>query len=258
VNYTHAHQWPVFKAVPVLRILIPFILGIVLNLIGVDFDNILWLVCGLLFIFILLYKLFFNIINPQILFHFVFVLLGYIHTCAHRENCYSDNFSNFSKGQCQFIINSIPEVKAKSVKVFSKVIRVGDSQASGQILLYFKKDSASINLKYGDKIVANLVFKSIENIPNSNFDYRQYLANKQIFQQAYVKSDEWKLIVRNQGNYFVSIAYRYRESCRVVLRNSIQNYDAYAVASALLIGDDDDISKSVYKAYTDSGTLHVL
>jgi competence protein ComEC len=44
----------------------------------------------------------------------------------------------------------------------------------------------------------------------------------------------------------------------VVLQKSIQNYDAYAVASALLIGDDDDISKSVYKAYTDSGTLHVL
>ena len=258
MNYTHAHQWPVFKAVPVLRILIPFILGIVLNLIGITFDNILWLVCGLLFIFIVLYKLFFNIINRQILFHFVFVLLGYIHTCAHRENCYSDNFSNFSKGQFQFIINSIPEVKAKSVKAFAKVIRVGDCNSSGQVLLYFKKDSASINLKYGDKISANLIYKTIENIPNSNFDYRQYLANKQIFQQAYIKSGEWKLVARNQGNYFVSLAYQYREKCRIVLQSSLKNQEAFAVASALLIGDDDDISKAVYKAYTDSGTLHVL
>jgi competence protein ComEC len=177
---------------------------------------------------------------------------------VHREDRYLDHFSNLSRGQCQIIINSIPEVKAKSVKVFAKVVREGDRQVSGQVLLYFKKDANAIELKYGDKIVANLVFKSIENIPNSNFDYRQYLANKQIFQQAYIKSDEWKLIARNQGNYFVSIAYRYRENCRVVLQKSIQNFDAYAVASALLIGDDDDISKSVYKAYTDSGTLHVL
>jgi competence protein ComEC len=177
---------------------------------------------------------------------------------VHREDRYLDHFSLFSKGQYQIIINSIPEVKAKTVKVFAKVVRVGGNQVSGHILLYFKKDSKALDLKYGDKIVANLVFKSIENIPNSNFDYRQYLSNKQIFQQALIKSDDWKLIARNQGNYFVSIAYRYRESCRVVLQKSIQNYDAYAVASALLIGDDDDISKSVYKAYTDSGTLHVL
>ncbi len=258
MNYTHAHQWPVFKAVPVLRILIPFILGIVLNLIGITFDNVLWLVGGLLFFCILLYRLFFKNINRQILFHFLFVLLGYLHTYAYRENCYLDHFSNFSKGHCQIVINSIPEVKAKSIKAFAKVIRVGDCNSSGQVLLYFKKDSASINLKYGDEITTNLICKSIENIPNSNFDYRQYLANKQIFKQAYIKSGEWKLVARNQGNYFVSLAYWYREKCHSVLQSSLENQEAFAVASALLIGDDDAIPKSVYQAYTDSGTLHVL
>jgi competence protein ComEC len=258
VNYTHAHNWPLFKAVPVLRILIPFLLGIVLNLVGLSFENCILLLLALMQICIVLYKVLFKFFNRQILFHFVFVLLGYIHTYAHREDHYSDHFSNLSKGECQIIINSIPEMRAKSVKVFAKVVRVGDCNSSGQILLYFKKDAKALDLKYGDKIVANLVFKSIENIPNSNFDYRQYLANKQIYQQAHIKSSEWKLISRNQGSYFFSIAYRCRESCRVVLHNSIRNYDAYAVASALLIGDDDDISKSVYKAYTDSGTLHVL
>jgi competence protein ComEC len=258
VNYTHAHNWPLFKAVPVLRILIPFVLGIVLNLVGLPFDNYVLLLLALMLICIALYKVLFKNFNRQILFHFVFLLLGYIHTNAHREDNYLDHFSNLSKGKYQIIINSIPEVKAKSVKVFAKVIRVGDCNSSGQLLLYFKKDANAIDLNYGDKIVANLVFKSIENIPNSNFDYRQYLANKQIYQQAYINSDEWKLIASNQGNHFVSIAYQCRESCRVVLHNSIRNYDAYAVASALLIGDDDDISKSVYKAYTDSGTIHVL
>jgi competence protein ComEC len=258
VNYTNAHNWPLFKAVPVLRILIPFLLGIVLNLVGLSFENCILLLLALMLICIVIYKVFFKVFNRQILFHFVFVLLGYIHTYTHRENHYFDYFSNLSKGECQIIINSIPEVKAKSVKVFAKVVRVGDCNSSGLVLLYFKKDVKALDLKYGDKIVANLVFKAIENIPYSNFDYRQYLANKQIYQQAHIKSSEWKLISRNQGSYFVSIAYRCRESCRVVLQKSIQNYDAYAVASALLIGDDDDISKSVYKAYTDSGTLHVL
>jgi competence protein ComEC len=137
-------------------------------------------------------------------------------------------------------------------------VKVGNVNTYGKILLYLKKDNASINLRYGDEITANLIFKSIENIPNSNFDYRQYLANKQIFQQAYIKSGEWKLIASNQGNYFVSLAYHYREKCHIALQTSLKNQEAFAVASALLIGDDDAIPKSVYQAYTDSGTLHVL
>ena len=73
-----------------------------------------------------------------------------------------------------------------------------------------------------------------------------------------MKTNEWRLTKRQQGNYFVSLAYQYRESCHKVLQSSLQNQEAFAVASALLIGDDDAIPKSVYQAYTDSGTIHVL
>lgn len=258
MNYTHAHNWPLFKAVPVLRILIPFVLGIVLNLVGLSFDYCILLLVALMLICILIYKVLFKIVNRQIIVHLVFLLLGYFHVNLHREVYYPDHFSNLPKGKFLLIINSIPEVKAKSVKAFAKVIRVGDSNSSGQVLLYFKKDSASINLKYGDEITTNLICKSIENIPNSNFDYRQYLANKQVYQQAYLKTNEWRISKSQQGNYFVSLAYQYRESCHKVLQSSLQNQEAFAVASALLIGDDDAIPKSVYQAYTDSGTIHVL
>ena len=144
MNYTQAHNWPLFKAVPVLRILIPFLIGIVLNLFGLSFDNCILLLLALMLICIALYKVLFKNFNRQILFHFVFLLLGYIHTYVHREDRYLDHFSNLSKGQCQIIINAIPEVKAKTVKVFAKVVRVGGNQVSGHILLYFKKDSKSL------------------------------------------------------------------------------------------------------------------
>lgn len=258
MNYTHAHNWPLFKAVPVLRILIPFVLGIVLNLVGLSFDFCILLLVALMLICILIYKVLFKIVNRQIIVHLVFLLLGYFHVNLHREVLYPDHFSNLPKAPSILIINSIPEVKAKSVKAFAKVIRLGDSKSSGQVLLYFKKDSASINLKYGDEITTNLIYKSIENISNSTFDYRQYLANKQVYHQAYLKTNEWRISKSQQGNYFVSLAYQYRESCHKVLKSSLQNQEAFAVASALLIGDDDAIPKSVYQAYTDSGTIHVL
>ena len=207
---------------------------------------------------VLIYKVLFKIVKRHIIVHLVFLLLGYFHVNLHREVNYPDHFSNLPKAPSLLIINSIPEVKAKSVKSFAQVVRVGDCNSSGQVLIYFKKDSASIKLNYGDEISANLICKSIENIPNSNFDYRQYLANKQVYQQAYLKTNEWRLTKRQKGNYFVALAYQYRESCHKVLKSSLQNQEAFAVASALLIGDDDAIPKSVYQAYTDSGTIHVL
>jgi competence protein ComEC len=258
VNYTHAHNWPLFKAVPVLRILIPFVLGIVLNLVGLSFDNCILFLAALILTCVLIYKVLFKIVNRQIIVHLVFLLLGYFHVNLHREVLYPDHFSNLSNDTSLLIINSIPEVKAKSVKAFAKVVRVGECNSSGQVLLYFKKDSASIKLNYGDEITTNLICKSIENIPNSNFDYRQYLANKQFYQQAYLKTNEWRISKSQQGNYFVSLAYQYRKSCHKILKSSLQNQEAFAVASALLIGDDDAIPKSVYQAYTDSGTIHVL
>lgn len=258
MNYTHAHNWPLFKAVPVLRIHIPFVIGIIFNLIGLPSENYFLLLLGLMLLCIVLYKVFFKIINKHIVIHFVFIILGYLHGYLHREIYYLNHFSNLPKAQYLLIVNSIPEVKSKSVKVFAKVNRVGNYKSSGQILVYFKKDAASIKLKYGDELKANLFYKPIENIPNSNFDYRQYLIYKQVYQQAHLKSNEWSLVNRKQGNYFISLAYQYREKCHNVLKSSLKNQDAFAVASALLIGDDDAIPKTIYQAYSDSGTIHVL
>ena len=256
--YSHAHNWPLFKAVPVLRVLIPFVIGIVSSLVGLPSRNYCLFLLVLMLLCFVLYKVFFKILNKQIVIHFVFIVLGYLHGYLHREIYYPDHFSNLPKGQYLLIINSIPEVKAKTVKVFANVRRVGDYKSSGQILVYFKKDDASIKLKYGDELKANLFYKPIENIPNSNFDYRQYLIYKQVYQQAYLKSNEWRLTNIQQGNYFVSLAYQYREKYHNVLKSSLQNQEAFAVASALLIGDDDAIPKTTYQAYSDSGTIHVL
>jgi len=205
----------------------------------------------LILVAIFLYKVFFKIIHNLVFIHFVFIVFGYLHGYLHREIYDSEHVSNLTKEQYPPIVNTIPEEKSKSVKVFAKVSRVGDYKSSGQILVYFKKDDASIKLKYGDELKANLFYKPIENIPNSNFDYRQYLIYKQVYQQAYLKSNEWSLVNRKQGNYFISLAYQYREKCHNVLKSTLQNQEAFAVASALLIGDDDAIPKTIYQAYSD-------
>ncbi|MFM7016844.1 MAG: ComEC/Rec2 family competence protein [Bacteroidota bacterium] len=256
--YQSAHQLPVFKAVPVLRILIPFIIGIIIGLLGVKSYEFVMLTSLSFVVFLLTYKMLFHYINYQMLFNVIFLWMGYLHVNTHRENLYYNHFSKINSKKCTLVLNAIPEIKSKSVKVFANVIRVDNNGTSGQILLYLAKDSLSMQLNYGDELKVVLNAKSIQNIPNSNFDYKQYLANKQIFNQAYLKSNEWSLIRHHCGNAVVCLAYQYRKQCVAVLQKSMNIKEAFAVAAALLIGDDDAIPKSVYQVYTDSGTLHVL
>jgi hypothetical protein len=154
VIYTHAHNWPLFKAVPVLRILIPFLIGIILNIIGLGSSNFIVLVGITTVLCFVFYQRLFKSINKQIVFYFVLLLLGYLHTNTHRENLYLNHYSKFSNEHSRIIITSIPEVKPKSIKVFADVVQRGDVNSCGKILLYFKKDSASLKLKYGDEILS--------------------------------------------------------------------------------------------------------
>ena len=254
----HAYHWPVFKAVPVLRLLIPFLLGIVVGILNYSFIEVVLFSTSFATVLFLVHFKIFKEFNYQIVLHLLFVWIGWIQVYTHRENLFIDHYSKFNSSKYKLLINSIPETKTKSMKVQAKVLAVNGHKADGKLLLYFQLDAASRSLQYGDVVAASISLHPITNINHSSFDYVQYLANKQIFHQAYLKKNQWTFINHHQGNYFVDLAYNYRNKCNTVLKSSFRNSEAYAVAAALLIGDDDAIPQSVYQAYTNSGTLHVL
>jgi competence protein ComEC len=66
------------------------------------------------------------------------------------------------------------------------------------------------------------------------------------------------LLERKTTNPVVDFAYTCRANVVDVLRSSLKDTNDFAVASALLVGDDSLISSDLMKAYSASGTLHVL
>lgn len=258
-----AHTWPVFRYVPVFRLLIPFLCGLLLNI----FYNKIYLITLLLLL--LLIAIIAAVLLPKrqwisgMKYQLLFLLSGFYITELNREIKWKYHFSKFKGESMVAVVNDIPDEKPKTIKVAVNVMEVDSGgsgcKVEGKLLLYLKKDSASLKLRYGDKI---LLPYAIEEIPDTvfggRFNYKVYLERKQIYYRAYVRSNHWRLLARKTTNQVVDFAYTCRANVVDVLRNSLKDTNDFAVASALLVGDDSLISSDLMKAYSASGTLHVL
>src|SRR6185436_777529 len=114
-----------------------------------------------------------------------------------------------------FLDNSIQE-KKKSFKVIIEVIAVKKSNgwnlAKGKCLLYIAIDSIASSLEYGDLIsfkTSPVIVKPPAN--PEQFNYKQWLAYNQVYQQLYLQKGQWQLKGHQYGNSLVAIAIRMRE-----------------------------------------------
>jgi competence protein ComEC len=92
----------------------------------------------------------------------------------------------------------------------------------------------------------------------SEFNYKLFLSFHNIYQQAYIPSENWKLLQRDQGNPVLSASYSLREYLLNIFRENGLAGDEYAVGSALVLGYTDKLDQDLISAYASSGALHVL
>lgn len=163
-------------------------------------------------------------------------------------------------------IDEQPMVKASSIKMQGKVLAVSDSsgrvvKASGRLMIYLAKALLSPQIEYGRWLwVPQDCISEIKGPQNpAEFDYQRYLSFHGIYHQAYVgKSNQ--LLITNQvhGNPLWIWTYGVQSYVKRVLQRNINSANETAVAQALLYGFDDDIDAETVKAYSNTGTLHVL
>ncbi len=259
---------PLFRHVPLVRVIIPFLFGVLFG-IGFYVNVILFLTS--IFIFILLIILEDYYFKSKkwkfrwirgLLIQLAFFISGLLLTNLKKENQQTDFYGLNSYDKLIVVVNNVPEEKAKSVRTFvtvSKLVSNGRiKKVKGNLLVYFKKDSSSLRLSYGDELMLNVKPKTIPEPIIGQFNYKRYLIWHQVFERAYCKSNQWILIRSHQGSSFLSWIYDWRREISNILKSTFKNKDEYAVANALLIGDDNDIDSDLMSAYTASGTLHVL
>jgi competence protein ComEC len=167
---------------------------------------------------------------------------------------------------CDFIavINDLPVEKEKFTKCDLKILEVSCNKifqrSNGNVTGYFKHSPDKVNLKAGQVLLISAKFT--EPSPPKNpyeFDYKNYLYNKQIYHTVFIDSSSYTTIPASSSIHPLwELGLRCKDFLLMRLKNSELSKNAYGICAALLTGYDDEIDKPVMEAFSHSGTLHVL
>ncbi len=255
-----------FWKIPFLRLIIPFITGIVIaSYLTLSQD----LLFGLSLFFIALSFSYRPFLDHSLSYHKRWIFGSLLTISLLLSGAYLTTKSmaydrKITGSQMMIgIINKPPKINPNSVKLELEVteyqINTIWNKSSEKILVNLEKDSAASLLKYGDLILIKGNIKEINNAGNpSEFDYKKYLARKHIHYKSYQNSEQWVLIGKNNGNPLFAKSYTIRDSLlNIYLKVGIKG-EEFGLLAALTLGSMDYLSDEIIEAYSQSGAMHVL
>lgn len=252
------------KRYPFIRLTIPLIVGIVMALFLPLPQWVCWSLLGISAICFVVFKAipkYSLALAVGISANVFLVASGLLLTSFNVEGESTDTLAGY-KG---FVIGEIaddPKIKENNVSLEINVsaIRDGDEwiETSGRTLLYLEKDSSSVLLRTGDRIVFSPELSGIENKGNpEEFDYRKYLAYNMIFSSDYLAGDDWRLVDDEAIGFRPKLS-RLRMKLVGLLREFGLSDDEVAVMSAMTMGYSDILSDEIRHAYSSAGAMHIL
>jgi competence protein ComEC len=133
------------------------------------------------------------------------------------------------------------------------------TSAKGKILLYWPKRSNASKpaVQYGDLLIIPNVLEPIQDAPFPGaFSYRNVLRPKQIGHQVYLTASSWNKTGK-KVNGLRNWSFRAVEAINTLLEKRFKPEHA-ALMSSLLLGYKADISEQDLRAFSITGTIHVL
>jgi competence protein ComEC len=135
----------------------------------------------------------------------------------------------------------------------------GWQQASGRVLVYFSRIDSVMPYHYGYVLLIKGSPLLVQPPVNpGEFDYKQYLRYRNIYHQHFVKSGHAKLIVHENGAFFMALAFHVRRWANDVLHQYVAGRHEQAIASALILGVTNELDADLYGAYASAGVMHIL
>ena len=201
-----------------------------------------------------------------IVFNLCFAFVGYSMVSVHYLQRGPADFSNYCPENytwAEVVLQDMPTQSEKTVKVKADVLKIQDStgwhSVTGKVMLFFRKDSLAQQLGYGDKL---LVYTKITEVaPPQNpyqFNYKEYLQRKGIYYQAYISSDQYRVTHPASESNIFSVAYSLRLKMISLIKRSGLSLKEQGIASALLLGWDEDIDEETHQSFSNAGIAHFL
>lgn len=201
-------------------------------------------------------------IFPRLLFPLL-VLTGFIVIKYHQPNHQSRHFQHHKYNLLAGIIDDEPVERSRSIRFPVKIISgYADKRAypsEGIVMVSLKSDSSRNSYAYGDHIILANTTQAVPPALNpKQFDYSSYLAKRAIYHQAFLKSNQLRLLKADEGKMVINYALKWRLYLVDKFRYYLPSEQGYQVSVALILGYRADVDASVLEAFTDTGTIHVL
>ncbi len=254
-----------WKTKPFLRVLLPYILGIILADSMLDRRIFLLLFSAVFLSTLLLFYLF--PFRRQITLGAMLLILyfssGYFGMKWHTGDSYNNDLPVLDKGKNMYYQGQVKQIKqtAKGIQYILKLHKAQSKRReitglSSEVLLYSK--SYSPRYYPGDELNVKLRLKRSSPPPNPfQFDYRAFLKYRNVAYTAWVDSSDIRLIERHPYNIYYRSA-KAQEVCLRVIRNNIGEGREAAIVSALILGEKSKITRDIRTVFANTGALHVL
>jgi len=255
---------------PFLRLLMPFVLGIVFfSLVKPIYPSFLNLIAvfSLLFFSILNFEKkighYFSVLYRNSILY-VAVFFAALFLCSSKQQISTNWIIPENEYQLTGYITETPIAKSKRVKIQLLIDGFKNNQKQWistrfNLLAFVDKDSVSLNLQPGDKLMFSAIIRPVTNLKNPNeFDNKRYLAGKGIFFQCNIQKKYWITLDQNQGNVLKLYALKLRKQLLEIYKKYHISGNEFAVLAALTLGYTSDIDAETMQAFSASGAMHIL
>lgn len=257
-----------FKNSPFVRILIPFVSGILICVsYGLNVNVFYPLVISLLALCVLYVgNLKTTSHQSKWLYIFVsdvFLVLAGLHCCYLYDVKNNTNYyGHYVTAESQTWVGEVKDLpieKEKFFKVQMDVNALQDKHLTGKILVYVKKPVDVALLQPGNVLTISSVFNLVKPPLNpQEFNYKEFLERKNIYYQSFVDANKLALLNKSTNFSLVNFGLEIKQEIKTLFETSALNKEAAQLCIALLTGYDDEINSETINAFAHSGTLHVL
>jgi competence protein ComEC len=179
-----------------------------------------------------------------------------LHTASNNKFHYSKIEHKADATKVIRITQNLKDNKFYS-KYYAEILSVSQQKASGKILIQLKKDSTK-QLLPDAILVTKMPLSDIQSALNpGQFDFKNYLNHKGVYHQMYLESNNFKSFAQSTTTY-TGLNAGLIQKINLKLKTYNFHPDELAIINALVLGQKQDISSSIYNSYTDSGAIHIL
>lgn len=163
-----------------------------------------------------------------------------------------------------FLLEETPVKKSRSYSANVRLIGIIDSlgdctETDVRVIAYLPDDSSTLELASGDAILADCDLGRVSGPANpAAFDFSTYLYYRYIRWQANIPPGRWSKAPDFRSFGMNQWAERSRDNFARSLKNAGIDGDELALASALILGDRELLSREVVQEFSSAGAVHVL